>query len=129
MKYAAFAIGAFLLAVVLIWSQARPLGGIDTNLLSGSVTNDGVSVLSASTQVVAFNSGRKYLLLANDSANPIYCAFGATAVVNKGLRLDPVGTSTSSGSSIFESYPAKGLFIQAVNCVAAVTSTINVIER
>lgn len=48
---------------------------------------------TASSEAVAANANRQYLLLINDSDTVLYLAFGEAAVANKGLRLAASGGS------------------------------------
>lgn len=52
-----------------------------------------VTVGATDTVVLAENGARTYLLLVNDSDTTIYLGIGATAVVNKGIRLNANGGS------------------------------------
>ena len=47
----------------------------------------------ASTEAVAENGSRTYLLIVNDSDTVVYLAIGATAVVGKGIRRNANGGS------------------------------------
>lgn len=71
---------------------------------TGSVTPaapDAVAVGTSSTQVVAFNSNRKGLVLVNISANNIYLAFDNTAVAQKGILLTGGGGAWSMDDYTF----------------------------
>lgn len=57
------------------------------------VTHTEASVGVASGVAIAANKDRTYLLLVNDSDSVIYIGIGATAVLNKGIRLNPGGGS------------------------------------
>mgnify|MGYP003393094264 CR=1 FL=1 len=61
-----------------------------TALTASSPTAATVGVASA--QAVASNANRKGLVLVNTSVNTISIAFGATAVLNSGITLQPGGT-------------------------------------
>ena len=52
-----------------------------------SIVNTSVAVGTASTQVLAGNSKRKYALLVNDSNEAMYLGIGQAAVTNKGIPL------------------------------------------
>lgn len=58
-----------------------------------ATTNDGIDVTTSSTAILAANNARKYVAIVNDSDTTIYLAFGAAAVVNKGIRLNAAGGS------------------------------------
>lgn len=68
-------------------------------LMSGSAsapvvspTNTAKTVTNASSQLLAANAGRKYLLIQNkDSAGTIYVSFGAAATVANGIKISPGG--------------------------------------
>lgn len=63
-----------------------------------SGTSSGVTVGNTTTEILAANSGRKYAVLINDSAEEIYVSLGTDAVLNKGIRLNRRGgTFTISG--------------------------------
>ena len=55
--------------------------------------NSNVTVTSTSGPILAFNSGRKYAVIVNDSDADIYLALGVTAVVNKGILIKAAGGS------------------------------------
>jgi len=52
-----------------------------------------VDVTTTSAIILASNTKRKYALLVNDSDTIIYLGIGATAVVNRGIRLNSSGGS------------------------------------
>src|SRR3990167_1383373 len=52
-----------------------------------------VDSTTASSEAVAANGRRQYLLIINDSDTVIYLAFDEDAVVNKGVRLNANGGS------------------------------------
>jgi hypothetical protein len=62
--------------------------GINT---ANSMVNTKVDVGSASTSVLALNSGRRFLFLVNDSDENIYVSLGGVAVVNEGILLTAGG--------------------------------------
>lgn len=49
------------------------------------------SVGSSTTEILVASTSRKYLCIVNDSDEIIYLAFGASAVLNKGIRLNAAG--------------------------------------
>ena len=62
-----------------------------------SATTTKVSVGSSDTQVLVANSTRKFAVFVNDSDTVIYLDLSATAVINEGIRLDPVSATAPSG--------------------------------
>jgi len=56
-----------------------------------------ISVGVASTAVLAANANRIFAEFVNDSANVIYLALGAPAVMNRGIRLNALGGSFEIG--------------------------------
>jgi len=76
-----------------------------------------VSVGSSTTVILAANAARKYLAIVNDSDEAIYLAFGAAAVMNRGIRLNANG-------GCFEAIGAN-LTQQAINGICA-TGTKNI---
>lgn len=67
-----------------------------------SITNFSVSIGTSSTQVLAPNSGRKLLILVNDSDEPIYVSLGATATLNNGIRLNASGGALALDNPIYK---------------------------
>lgn len=86
------------------------------NLIISGVTNDQVTVGNTSTAVVSANVGRVYAGFVNDSDEPIYLALGATAVMNKGIRLNAYGGS-------YEILP-DNLYIGAVSAICSTGSKV-----
>ena len=64
-----------------------------------------------STQVIAENHQRVWLLLVNDSDETIYVKFGAAAVLNEGIRLN------AEGGSLEISYETGFIDGRAVNAI------------
>lgn len=60
------------------------------NYLKAIHTN--VTVGLTSTEVIAANNGRKYLLLQNDSNEIIYIKLGVAAALNQGIRIPVDGS-------------------------------------
>lgn len=56
-----------------------------------TATNDKTAVGSTSTSVLSANSKRKFAVFVNDSDETIYLSLSATAVINKGIRLNAHG--------------------------------------
>lgn len=69
------------------------------------------NVTTASSEAVAANARREYLLIQNDSDAVVYLAFGEAAVANKGVRL------TASGGSYEMSREFGNLNTFAVNAI------------
>ena len=69
-----------------------------------TVTHTTLGCTNTSQTAVAANNDRKYLLLINDSDAAIYVKFGATAVVNEGIRLNANG-GTFEASEAFGNLP------------------------
>lgn len=94
--------------------------GNNTNGMSGQVglpvdpskssiaSLSGVSVAASSTQVVAANENRKEVVIVNDSDAVVYLGYGASAALNKGIRLN------ASGGALVEDR-----FKGAINAIAA----------
>jgi len=70
----------------------------------------------ASTVALAANIQRKYAVLINDSANPIYLNFTGPAVVNTGIRLNAAGGS-------YEMMPGN-VWRGAINMISAVAADV-----
>ena len=64
---------------------------IDTTRID--ITHTEVTVLTSSTAVLSANTARRYALFINDSDTTMYLFLGATAVANKGIRLNANGGS------------------------------------
>lgn len=56
-----------------------------------SGTSTGVTVGNTSTTALAANTRRRYAIFINDSNEEIYLSTSGTAVMNKGIRLNPHG--------------------------------------
>jgi len=74
-----------------------------------------VAVGVASTAVLAANANRIFAELVNDSANVIYLALGAAAVMNRGIRLNANGGSFEIGLT--------NLYTGAVKAIAGVAAS------
>ena len=81
------------------------------NRLENSLTPNATNVTTASGEVMAANSARRYAIFTNDSDQVIYLSLGGTAVINKGIRLNANGGS----------YEIKGenLFVGSVKAIHA----------
>lgn len=73
------------------------------------------TVTDSSTEAVAANENRTYLLLINDSDTAIYIKFGAAAVENEGIRLN------ANGGSLEISDRNQNLDLRAINAIAGTT--------
>ena len=62
------------------------VGNTYSTYVDGSIT-----VGNTTTAVIAANTDRVYALIVNDSAEEIYLAFGESAVMNTGVRINPNG--------------------------------------
>ena len=62
-------------------------------LLANSFEHTAVTVSGKSVEVLAASPSRVSALFVNDSETIIYLKFGATAVVNEGIRLNGFGGS------------------------------------
>lgn len=62
-----------------------------TFFASATCTPDGKTIGSSSTPVLAANDDRKTATFVNDSDEVIYLSKSATAVMNKGIRLNAAG--------------------------------------
>jgi hypothetical protein len=76
--------------------NTKPDGSGDWYMPSGGYstpTHTAPSVAATTTEVLAANSSRLYGLLVNDSDEAIYIKIGTSAVMNEGIRLNPIGGS------------------------------------
>jgi hypothetical protein len=62
---------------------------LDVDPISGAHTQP--SITTTSSEALAAETGRRYLLLVNGSDTVIYCNVGAAAVLNEGIMLTPKG--------------------------------------
>jgi len=94
-----FYIGISLIVGFLIggiyYDQGRSLqplsGASDPNVIDAP-TNTAVSVKSStSTTVLPLDTGRRYAVIVNDSANTIWLKLGSAATANSGIRLNANG--------------------------------------
>ena len=80
--------------------------------------NDSVSVSTSSVQVAGANASRNEIWIYNDSGTSIvYLSYGATAVANTGIRLNPNG-----------GFHRTQLYKGAINAVATGGATVTVVE-
>lgn len=81
--------------------------------LAGSITPTYTThdATTTSTEAVAANPDRRYLMIANNTDTPVYLMLGADAVVNEGIILAVKGAR-------YEMSPALGnLMLGGVNCI------------
>lgn len=69
------------------------LDGTPSSVRGVDAVNAGVSVGTTSTLVLSANPRRIYAAFVNDGTDIVYLALGNTAVVNRGIRLNPSGGS------------------------------------
>ena len=80
---------------------------------SESVTHTTTDLATASAEVLAENTDRKWALFINDSSVAVYLKIGATAVANQGIRFNPAGGSFEMSAAL------NNPDTRAVNCIAA----------
>jgi len=85
-----------------------------------STATVGVTSASALAAVATGAKARVHIYLENDSDTTIYCKFGATAVLNEGIRLAAAGTA---GNRIVYT-PVTGVPQVVLNCIASAGSKI-----
>lgn len=118
---------AIALSIIAIVIAVKPtnsnLGALQTtgeNSFYGLTTSSSVDVLATSTQILAANSARQYVVLTNTTSNIIYLGLGTTAIASKGISI--------AASSTYEINPLN-LFKGAIYGVASATSTLLVAEK
>ena len=72
-----------------------------------------VTVGAVTTQVLAADADRVWILLENDSDEAIYVAFGVAAVLNQGIRLN------AEGGSLELSYETGFIDHRQINAICA----------
>lgn len=92
--------------------------------LVSTVTNTTSSISMNSSTTIATGANLQYLEISNTGSGQIACAFGATAVLDAGLRLNPVGSSTLVTRIITD----QNLLAKGVNCIATATTTVQVLK-
>tara|TARA_R100000750_G_C2288566_1_gene73992 strand:- start:151 stop:441 length:291 start_codon:yes stop_codon:yes gene_type:complete len=85
-----------------------------TLINSGNATNGAVTAGVASVEVLAANNQRVGYAIVNDSDTAVYLAFGATAVLNEGVRLNSNGGATVSDTN--------SIFTGAINVISSAGS-------
>lgn len=76
------------------------------------------TIAATTTEAVAANGDREYLLIENDSDEVVYLAFGEAAVLNTGVRLN------ASGGSYEMSRLLGNLCTAAVNAISTSGSKV-----
>lgn len=101
---------AILLVFCLVQASPVAIAAFEpTSLTYG--TQVGVNVTTASTEVLAANTDRLWVLVINDSDTVIYCKVGAPGILNEPIRLNASGGS-------FEISQHFGNFTNlAINCI------------
>jgi hypothetical protein len=76
----------------------------------GTTTITGATVTTTSTQVIASNTGRKSLLIINNSTQAVYINAGTASAANTSIAVQPSGGtfSTETTSSAFQAIVASG---------------------
>ena len=72
-------------------SNAIPVFLGSSGSFASATTSSNKSVGSSTTAIIAANTARKYLAIVNDSDEAVYLGLGVSAVMNKGIRLNPNG--------------------------------------
>jgi len=116
------------MALAGISYQRIPLGSTDFNRLESGITNSSSSVGVGDTTVLAAGAVTSYAKLSNDGAGIVYCFIGATSSLNAGIRLGPVGLTTSSQPT-FHVFDHTNLPVQAIRCIATATSTVTIYAK
>lgn len=115
------AVGLFFVFNVNHKTEA-PLGASNAPTILKTATNTNVSVLTSSTTILANRTSRSHAVIINDGTNIVYLALGATAVANKGIRLNANGGAYEIND--------QNLFIGAINGIAVGgTSNVTVVEE
>ncbi len=83
----------------------------------GTASHVAVDVTTTTGLAIAANASRLCLVLINDSDSIIYLGFGASAVVNEGIRLNAAG-------GMYEMSRLRGnLYAGAINAIHGATGT------
>ncbi len=102
---------------LLVSTGASGIDGTVSYPLSTTPVQTSVFVGTSNTSVLAANASRRFLNLVNDGVNTVYVAFGATASVNAGIRINPNG-----GNLFMDRYVP-----QVVISGIAIGSTVNLL--
>ena len=86
-----------------------------------TLTHTKVAVATSTTQLLAANADREWVLLVNDSDTVIYVKAGVAAVVNEGIRLN------ASGGSLELSARLGNLDTRVINAIHGGAATKNLL--
>lgn len=109
-KYLASFIGAMALFALFVSAgfinlkpQNVQADATNTNYISRMATSTGVSVTTSSTFITATSTARQYLILTNDSSNPVYLSLfnGAPAIADTGILLAASSTYVIDPSHLY----------------------------
>jgi hypothetical protein len=100
---------------------------------SGFTHSSTTLATTSDTVVLSNNSGRLYGRISNDLPSPVYCVLSETvsSTVSKGIRLDGIGNTTSSGASFIELGPGTNIdYPGQVRCIcSAGTCRVTTLEK
>ena len=92
--------------------------------LTSTVTTASSSVGMVTTEVITAGDNLQRFIMINIGSGQIDCAFGQDAVLEQGLHLNPVGSSTLFQLDITD----PNLLGKAMDCIADATSTVQILE-
>ena len=92
--------------------------------LTSTVTTASSSVGMVTTEVITAGDNLQRFIMINVGSGQIDCAFGQDAVLEQGLHLNPVGSSTLNQLDITD----PNLLGKAMDCIADATSTVQILE-
>jgi len=92
--------------------------------LTSTVTTASSSVGMVTTEVITAGDNLQRFIMINVGSGQIDCAFGQDAVLEQGLHLNPVGSSTLFQLDITD----PNLLGKAMDCIADATSTVQILE-
>ena len=92
--------------------------------LTSTVTTASSSVGMVTTEVITAGDNLQRFIMINVGSGQIDCAFGQDAVLEQGLHLNPVGSSTLNQLDITD----PNLLGKAMDCIADTTSTVQILE-
>lgn len=78
-----------------------------------------IAVGTASTQLIAANSARKYFHIFNNSTTTAYIQYAGAAALNRGIKLSVGGMLTLSGYD---------LFLGSINAISTTTINLDILE-
>jgi len=113
------AIAIAIIGMIFIFGTSRTGG-----YLTSTVTTASSSVGMATTEMITAGDNLQRFIMINVGSGQIDCAFGQDAVVNEGLHLNPVGSSTLFQLDITD----PNLLGKAMDCIADATSTVQILE-